>query len=346
MRVTLWFACLLLWAATESGTAKPLPPGKEKGTYAFTTTGRVIWHRTPPGQIQLRLCDFSGTEIHRTTVGGDGTFELNTDLPPGSYYLEADVEPRFTELYWPARGSSINIAKNGNASAGHDEFYLMEKMEPLGPLQDSVVSDSQPVLRWKAMPQAREYQLHVETWDVPTRRWVVLEQPFLTPLTYYQFDKPLKPNSIVRWHLFAINRFGDRFAGWKGARFFTPGGAESLERDLALGQPITAEDQKLTTGKPWLGVSISSTEPLNDGFRPYYSENAGIYVHAVGNLSPAIRAGIQPGDVIMRYEGIRVRDVSDLLQLVAYSSIGSEVELEINRAGQTKTIKVEVGPRP
>lgn len=345
MRVTSWLACLVLLAATNDGLAKALPPGKTKGTYAFTTTGRVVWHRAPPGLIQLRLCDFSGTELYRTTVGGDGTFELTTDLPPGSYYLEADVEPQFTDLYWPSRGSSINIAKNGNASAGHDELYLMEKMEPLGPLHDSVVLEPQPVLRWKAMPQAREYQLHMETWDASSRSWVVLEQPLLTPLTFYQFPKPLKPNSIVRWHLFAVNRFGDRFAGWKSARFFTPGGAETLERDLAEGQPLTAEDQKLTTGKPWLGVSISSTEPRDSAFRAP-SENAGIYVHAVGNRSPAIRAGIQPGDVIMRYAGIRVREVNDLLQLVAYSSIGSEVELEVNRAGQTKIITVEVGPRP
>lgn len=345
MRAFLWLASLVLLATAVSGFAKALPPGKAKGTYAFTTTGRVIWHRTPPGQVQLRLCDFSGTEVYRTSAGGDGTFELVTDLPPGTYYLEADVESRFAELYWPARGSSINIDKNGNASSGHDELFLMEKMEPLGPLHDTVVGDPQPVLRWKALPQAREYQLHMEIWDNSTRRWQVLEQPLLTPLTYYQFAKPLKPNSIIKWHLYAINRFGDRFAGWKDARFFTPGGAEILERDIAEGQPLTAEDQKLTTGKPWLGVSISSTDTNKSGLR-LLSENAGIYVHAVGNRSPAIRAGIQPGDVIMRYAGIRVREVSDLLQLVAYSSIGSEVELEINRAGRTKMIKVEVGPRP
>ena len=53
-----------------------------------------------------------------------------------------------------------------------------------------------------------------------------------------------------------------------------------------------------------------------------------------GSPSPARVAGVQPGDVITRWNGEPVADVRSLLRLVAMHSVGSEIQLDLLRNGQ------------
>ncbi|MEM1060198.1 MAG: PDZ domain-containing protein [Verrucomicrobiota bacterium] len=339
----LALALLLGAAGPPPAAARALDPGSRPGTWKFESGGRVLWYRQPPGEVLVHLCDFTGRPLHRAQLGEDGSYELSAELRPGSYFVQADVEPAYQDLFWPDRSQVINVSETGEATTSHAELFLMEKMEPLGPQQDEVVSDPQPVLRWKAMPQAREYRVDVEIWNHRTRNFDALGKPIFTSLTFYQLPKPLKRDSIVRWSVHARNRFGERFAGWREGRFLTPGGARLLEKELNRGELVTALGQENLTGRPWLGISISPSDP-RVSYEP--REDEGILVHSVGNQSPASAGGLQPGDVILRYEGIRVFRVEDFLQLVQYSNVGSEVKLDVNRGGRSQTLKVEVGRRP
>ena len=59
--------------------------------------------------------------------------------------------------------------------------------------------------------------------------------------------------------------------------------------------------------------------------------------------SPAAKAGIQDGDVILKFDGKDVTTMRGLPRLVAQTPIGKDVDVEILRKGQTPNLKVAVG---
>ena len=84
-----------------------------------------------------------------------------------------------------------------------------------------------------------------------------------------------------------------------------------------------------------LGIQIKlSTEPL------------GIFVGRVIAETPAAQAGMQPRDVIIRFNAYEVQDAQTLLRLVGATAIGTPVDVEIIRDGQRRTMPVTLGKRP
>ncbi len=96
------------------------------------------------------------------------------------------------------------------------------------------------------------------------------------------------------------------------------------------------------TRRGWLGVKIQSiTEDLADAYG--VKENTGALVATVTPESPAAKAGIQDGDVIVRFDGKEVTSMRGLPRLVAQTPIGKDVDVELLRKGQRTTLKVAVG---
>jgi serine protease Do len=96
------------------------------------------------------------------------------------------------------------------------------------------------------------------------------------------------------------------------------------------------------TRRGWLGVNIQSvTEDLAEVYG--VKENTGALVSSVAPDSPAAKAGIQEGDVIVKFDGKEVGSMRGLPRIVAQTQIGKEVEVEIVRKGQRKTVRVAVG---
>jgi serine protease Do len=96
------------------------------------------------------------------------------------------------------------------------------------------------------------------------------------------------------------------------------------------------------TRRGWLGVNIQSvTEDLAEAYG--VKENTGALVSSVAREGPAAKAGIQDGDVILKFDGKDVTSMRGLPRLVAQTQIGKEVEVEILRKGQRRTVKVAVG---
>ncbi|HWB47254.1 MAG TPA: Do family serine endopeptidase [Hyphomicrobiaceae bacterium] len=96
------------------------------------------------------------------------------------------------------------------------------------------------------------------------------------------------------------------------------------------------------TRRGWLGVKIQSiSEDMADTFG--VKENTGALVSSVFPESPAARAGIQDGDVILRFDGKDVTTTRGLPRLVAQTPIGKEVDIEVLRKGQRKFLKVAIG---
>jgi serine protease Do len=96
------------------------------------------------------------------------------------------------------------------------------------------------------------------------------------------------------------------------------------------------------TRRGWLGVNIQSiTEDLAETYG--VKENSGAFVSSVAPAGPAAKAGIQDGDVILKFDGKDVASMRGLRSIVAQTQIGKEVDVEIVRKGQRKTFKVAIG---
>jgi serine protease Do len=100
------------------------------------------------------------------------------------------------------------------------------------------------------------------------------------------------------------------------------------------------EHGKVTRG--WLGVVIQQVTPdLAENFgldRPI-----GALVGQVMPDSPAEKAGLKAGDVIIEYKGNEVSQMSMLPAMVANTSVGEKAELVMIRDGKKQTLTVEIG---
>ncbi|MBI3302256.1 MAG: DegQ family serine endoprotease [Deltaproteobacteria bacterium] len=91
----------------------------------------------------------------------------------------------------------------------------------------------------------------------------------------------------------------------------------------------------------WLGVSIQKmTAELAQSLG--VDEARGALVADVTGGSPAEKAGIARGDVIVAYNGKKVEDSSALPALVAATPVGKTVPVAIIREGKAKTLEVTV----
>ncbi|MCB2193803.1 MAG: DegQ family serine endoprotease [Deltaproteobacteria bacterium] len=92
----------------------------------------------------------------------------------------------------------------------------------------------------------------------------------------------------------------------------------------------------------WLGVTIQPvTKELAEKFG--LDEPIGALVADVVPGSPADKAGVKRGDVIVGYEGKTVKDMHALPRLVAETKVGSEVSLEVMRDGKKRPLQVTIG---
>jgi serine protease Do len=69
---------------------------------------------------------------------------------------------------------------------------------------------------------------------------------------------------------------------------------------------------------------------------------AGALVRQVDEGGPAADAGVEPGDVIVRYNGKPVGDTSDLVEMVSRTKPGTTVPIEMLRDGERRTLRVRV----
>ncbi|MGQ9607865.1 MAG: S1C family serine protease [bacterium] len=95
----------------------------------------------------------------------------------------------------------------------------------------------------------------------------------------------------------------------------------------------------------WLGIYI---EPVEDGRikKAGIESVKGIIVKQVFDNSPAEKAGIVKGDIIIKFNEQRVTSVLEFTRLIADSKPGSTITLTIIRGNKTQTINIEVGRMP
>jgi serine protease Do len=98
-------------------------------------------------------------------------------------------------------------------------------------------------------------------------------------------------------------------------------------------------------GTGYLGVEIyDMSSELADYFGSEVGE--GVLVLSVADGSPAERAGLEDGDVILEFNGRDVGSTEELTRYVRRTEPGEEVSIEYRRKRRTKVVEVEVGETP
>ncbi len=101
------------------------------------------------------------------------------------------------------------------------------------------------------------------------------------------------------------------------------------------------ENGKVVRG--WLGVSIMN---VNDEMAEGLDiEKNGVYIPEVVDNSPADEAGIEAGDIILRYDDKAVDNQHELQSMVAATTPGDEVKIVLLRKGEKKEVEVEIEAR-
>src|SRR5262249_10998986 len=91
----------------------------------------------------------------------------------------------------------------------------------------------------------------------------------------------------------------------------------------------------------WLGVAIQELTPdLTKSFG--LSDKKGVLVSQVTPGSPAAKAGIEQGDVILEFDGKAIAESKDLPQIVASTPVGKSVSVKVYRNGKTVDREVTI----
>ncbi len=91
----------------------------------------------------------------------------------------------------------------------------------------------------------------------------------------------------------------------------------------------------------WLGVRIQQvTDEIADSLN--VKPVRGALVAGIDEKGPAKPAGIEPGDVIVKFDGKDIKEMRDLPRIVADTPVGKDVPVTIVRKGEevTKTVKL------
>ena len=95
----------------------------------------------------------------------------------------------------------------------------------------------------------------------------------------------------------------------------------------------------------WLGVLIQDvTGELAESFK--MTTPRGALISKVLPSAPAAAAGIQAGDVILKFNGADIALATDLPPLVGATSVGQNIPVEILRDGKSRQITVTIGQLP
>ncbi|HOJ20121.1 MAG TPA: trypsin-like peptidase domain-containing protein [Armatimonadota bacterium] len=97
--------------------------------------------------------------------------------------------------------------------------------------------------------------------------------------------------------------------------------------------------------RPWIGVSYM---PVTQEFKEYFDlpTTEGVVVRDVIEGSPAARAGVRRGDLIVEIDRKQIKEADDLKNEILKRKVGDTVSLLIYRGKESKVIKLRTAEMP
>ncbi|MDD5035713.1 MAG: DegQ family serine endoprotease [Methylococcaceae bacterium] len=123
------------------------------------------------------------------------------------------------------------------------------------------------------------------------------------------------------------------------------GGYQGLSFAIPIDVAMKVEEQLLRDGKVNRGRLGVSVQPVDQSLAESFGldKPEGALVDAVPEGGPAAKAGIQPGDIILKFNNLPIQEPLDVARRIAELKPGSEVSLTLWRNGQQKDISLRVG---
>ena len=161
---------------------------------------------------------------------------------------------------------------------------------------------------------------------------------------FIQTDAAINPGNSggplvnIKGELIGINTaIFSKTGGYQGIGFAVP---TNMVRPL-MSQLI----QKGKIIRGWLGVTIQEMTPeIAQKFG--LEKSRGALVSDVTKGSPAEKAGILRGDIVIEFNRKEVKDVASLRNMVSQSKVGSDVLIKILRSGKEYTVRLVVAELP
>jgi serine protease Do len=161
---------------------------------------------------------------------------------------------------------------------------------------------------------------------------------------FIQTDAAINPGNSggplvnTRGEVIGINTaIFSKSGGYQGIGFAVPSNMARLVMDQLI------QKGKVTRG--WLGVTIQEITPeLSQKFGLKTAEGA--LIGDVAKGSPAEKAGLKRGDIILEFNGKKIDDVGNLRNMVAQSKVGARIPLTVMRSGKEYAINVTTSELP
>jgi len=305
--------------------------------------------------------------IHNTTQKGDPFREFfGDDSPFGSLFHQTPRDYNQRSL-----GSGFVVASNGyiltNNHVVENASKIHVKLEDGREMDATVVgTDAQTdlaILKVKAanlsvLPLAKSDQIQVGDWVLAFGSPFGLEKTMTAGIisakgrvigagpydNFLQTDAAINPGNSggplvnLRGEVVGVNTMiASQSGGFQGVGFAIPSVMASDVYDQIV------KSGKVTRG--WLGVHIQDLTPqIAKGFN--LSGRKGVLVSDIDSDSPAAKAGLRSGDVIVEYAGRPIETARDLSLAVAGTRVGSPSRLVVLRDGRELVLSVSVGERP
>lgn len=110
---------------------------------------------------------------------------------------------------------------------------------------------------------------------------------------------------------------------------------------VVQGQQI--DEDKLVIAKVWLGVGLKSIE---GDLAEFLGSERGILIDEIHEGSPAAKAGVKKGDIILSVDAKELEGVTDLLEIMKSATTEKALTLKLKRKDENVEIKVTPETRP
>jgi serine protease Do len=124
------------------------------------------------------------------------------------------------------------------------------------------------------------------------------------------------------------------------------GGNEGIGFSIPINGVLHIVRQFIEHGRvvrAYLGVTLDQHFNTTVAVKMGLSRRQGAHVTGVKATGPAQTARLKAGDVILRFNGVRVENDTHLIYLVSLTDVGKEVPLEVYRDGVVFNVNVKVG---
>lgn len=98
--------------------------------------------------------------------------------------------------------------------------------------------------------------------------------------------------------------------------------------------------------RPYIGITGSDVTEKTIKANPTFDLKLGAYVRSVDEFSPAEKAGLKIGDIIVAADGQKVESMDDLNKVKNSHKIGEKISLTIYRDGKESTIELTLVEQP